>query len=189
MSRGKRSVATTYNHMVSDPEFVAITRELQRQANIDQSVMEAAFELLRDSKLSNKNIAMVIEFQVGLRASSKLRDVVSWRLFGLTTNAALSHSIPSQLYLTQFLQIKKKLHGVYKFQRVERLADLVRDLAKYATNQDMAYQATGREYNEAYIARARRDLRKLGLKAGCLEYVSDVGVAALGRKLILSSIS
>ena len=47
--------------------------------------------------------------------------------------------IEFQLYHPRFLDIKCKLHGIYKFCRADILLDLVKDLLKYAKNPAMAY--------------------------------------------------
>ena len=47
--------------------------------------------------------------------------------------------IEFQLYHPLFLDIKRKLHGIYKFCRADTLLDLVKDLLKYAKNPAMAY--------------------------------------------------
>ena len=71
--------------------------------------------------------------------------------------------IEFQLYHPRFLDIKRKLHGIYKFCRADILLDLVKDLLKYATNPAMAYKAQAGEYNEAYKLRVQRDFGALGL--------------------------
>ena len=72
--------------------------------------------------------------------------------------------IEIQLYHPLFLDIKRKLHGVYKFCRATALLDLVKDLSQHATNPAMAYKAQpGDFFNEAYKLRVRRDYHALGL--------------------------
>ena len=71
--------------------------------------------------------------------------------------------IEFQLYHPLFLDIKRKLHGIYKFCRADTLLDLVKDLLKYAKNPAMAYKAQAGEYNEAYKLRVQRDFGALGL--------------------------
>ena len=79
------------------------------------------------------------------------------------TKRPITMIIEFQLYHPLFLDIKRKLHGIYKFCRADTLLDLVKDLLKYATNPEMAYKAQAGEYNEAYKLRVRRDFRALGL--------------------------
>ena len=71
-----------------------------------------------------------------------------------------------QLYHSRFLHEKKKLHGIYKFVRPANLVDLVKDLSKHAVNREMAYTPGVGDFNEAYVAKARRGLRLL---AGTLD--------------------
>ena len=77
---------------------------------------------------------------------------------------------PPTIFPKASTAVKKRLHGIYKFQRAQNLTDLVRDLVKHALNHSMAYVADANEYNDAFIARARRELRKLGLRDGELRY-------------------
>ena len=71
--------------------------------------------------------------------------------------------IEFQLYHPRFLDIKRKLHGIYKFCRADTLLDLVKDLLKYAKNPAMAYKAQAGVYNEAYKLRVQQDCESLGL--------------------------
>ena len=74
--------------------------------------------------------------------------------------------IEFQLYHPLFLDIKRKLHGIYKFCRADTLLDLVKDLLKHAKNPAMAYKAQAGEYNEAYKLRVKRDFGALSLGRG-----------------------
>ena len=71
--------------------------------------------------------------------------------------------IEFQMYVAEFLGTKKALHAIYKFDRPANLVDLTKDLAKFATNRDMAYKAEGGAYNEGYRLRLKRDYLRLGL--------------------------
>ena len=65
-----------------------------------------------------------------------------------------------QMYLPEFLENKKKLHGLYKFGRPSNLVDLAKDLAKFATNPGMAHVAEAGGLNEPARLRVLRDFRK-----------------------------
>ena len=79
------------------------------------------------------------------------------------TKRPITMIIEFQLYHPLFLDIKRKLHGIYKFCRADTLLDLVKDLLKYAKNPAMAYKAQAGEYNEAYKLRVQRNFGALGL--------------------------
>ena len=71
--------------------------------------------------------------------------------------------IEVQMFLAEFLETKKALHAIYKFGRPANLLDLTKDLAKFATNPDMAYTAEEGAYNDEYLLRVKRDYLRLGL--------------------------